>query len=130
MYETMFIGRMPGDGIRHGEPKKLPARLNDAWDEPIRREFAESEARNFETPDESATPAAHFATVYHPRWARISGKLAKAGIVLLGLELGAHGSILLDRRAFPLVTIDPGHFRHRKADLSGLQPVCKWVLGS
>ena len=106
---------MPGEGIRHGEPTKfLPARLNDAGNEPLRSELTECETGDLEPPNEGAAPAADFATIDYPRGARVPGKLGETGIVLLGLELSAQGGILFDRSAFPLVTIDPGRFRHKE----------------
>src|SRR5437868_6911244 len=94
--------------------KNLPAGLRYARNEALGSELAESQPGNLEPADKGAAAAGHLAAINDPRWAGVPRKLGQASIVLPRLELSSQGGVLLDRRAFTLISIDPGHFRHKE----------------
>src|SRR3954468_16446289 len=92
--------------------KRLPARLRYARNETLGSELTESQARDLEPANECAAPASYLAAINHSRRAGVPWQLGKTGIILSRLELGPHGGVLLDRSAFTLISIDPGHLCH------------------
>src|SRR5437588_3672380 len=95
------------------EPEFLPARFGHTRDEPVRGEFPESQARNLEAANKRAAAAAHFATIDHPRGAGIARKLRETHVIFLRLQLSTQGRVFFHGRAFAVVAIDPGRFRHK-----------------
>ena len=92
----------------------LPARLGYARDESLRSQLSESQTRNLESTNETTPATGHLAAIDDPGGAGVTGQLAETGVILFRLQLGPQGGILLHRRAFACVAIDPGHFGHRR----------------
>src|SRR5437660_1560775 len=95
------------------EPEFLPARFGHTRDEPVRGEFPESQARNLEAANKRAAAAAHFAAIDHPRGAGIARKLRETHVIFLRLQLSTQGRVFFHGRAFAVVAINPGRFRHK-----------------
>ena len=85
----------------------LPARLGDTGDEPIGRQLAEGDTREFEAAKESATATCYQAAVREANRARITGKLAEANVIFLCLELGTEFRPLRHGSAFAFVSFKP-----------------------
>src|SRR4030095_2463742 len=118
--EGIFIARMRGSHQPAAGPRRLarwltlPARLSYARDQSLRRQLTESEPRYLESANKTAAAACDFAPVYHTRGTGVAWQLCKAGIILFRLQLGTERSVLLYRRAFALVAINPGSLSHRE----------------
>jgi len=93
--------------------ESLPAGLRYARNEALGSEFTESQARKLKPADEGAAASGHLATIDDPGRAGIPRKLGQTSVILLCLELSPDGGVLLDRRAFTLISVNPGHFRHK-----------------
>ena len=85
----------------------LPARLGYARDEPLRRQLAEGKPRNLEPANKGAPAPGDFAAVHDAGRAGIARQLGEAGVILLRFQLSAQGGMLLHRRAFAFVAINP-----------------------
>src|SRR5204862_1551015 len=56
---------------------------------------------------------ADFATVHYPGRAGIAWKLRQTLVIFLRLQLSAQGRVFFHGRAFAIVAIYPGRFRHK-----------------
>src|SRR6266576_3171331 len=94
--------------------ENLPARLGYARNQALQSQFTESKTRNLKSANKCTPTTSDFAPVHYARRAGVTRQLGKPGIVLLRLQLRAQRGVLLHRRAFAFIAIDPGSFGHKR----------------
>src|SRR5262249_16189648 len=94
--------------------ENLPARLGNARNQPLRSQLTESQARHLEAANKSTPTSGNLASVHYASRTGVTRQLGKAGIVFLRLQLCAKRGVLLHRRAFAFITIDPGGLGHKR----------------
>ena len=94
-------------GEKTDENQTLPAGLGDAGYEPISRQFAEGDTREFETTEERAATTCDQAAVRQTNWACVTGKLAEANVIFFCFELCTEFSPLRYSSAFAFISFKP-----------------------
>src|SRR5207237_8004379 len=91
-----------------------PARPAYASNQALRGQLTESQTRHLKPANKSAPATGNLASVYDTRRTSVTRQLTKAGIVLFRLQLSAQRGVLLYRRAFAFIAIDPGGLGHKE----------------